>query len=519
MDKPSLEGPCGTSLFRRRRWKAVAVFLAFTAWSAVGCATAPASTPTVRVAADPSLTAALQETLGAGYNVLSVTPESAAGLILDGSVDAGVYLQPIDTKSTSSVKATWLPQIHAVPLFGDGEPMSLEQARRFGPAIQLLPQQGVKPDYDSVVSGKYPAQAPVYLVTRRRTAFTRLLSGMRGEPDRGAGIAAILKRQDVPATLAGLKRTVSLTVVGDIMLSRGVGTYIKRFGVDYPISLVASRTSSSDITFANLESPIGVTGRPLPGKLIWFRAEPQAVECLARAGIDAVTLANNHTLDFDSENLLETIGILDSKGIAHTGAGRNLAEARKPAVIERNGVRLAFLGYNEFANPSLFWNTRYPRTLMATPSEPGTAPIDMGMIREDIAAAHKVADVVAVSYHWGQEYTNFPLPYFGRDLKEIARQTIDLGADMVLGFHPHAIQGVEIYNGKPIAYSLGNFVMDQKRPITCESMIIRFDVSRDGVEFMEITPAIIEEGRPRPLEGEEARPLMSKIRSISSRLH
>ncbi|MCL6446205.1 MAG: CapA family protein [Alicyclobacillus sp.] len=110
------------------------------------------------------------------------------------------------------------------------------------------------------------------------------------------------------------------------------------------------------------------------------------------------------------------------------------------------------------------------------------------------------------------------MPYFGQDLKKIARQTVDLGADMVFGFHPHAIQGIEIYKGKPIAYSLGNFVMDQKRPITRESMIIRLDLAHDGVRSIDVIPAAIEEGRPRVLTGNEAAELMAKIRAISAEL-
>ncbi len=486
---------------------------------APACSYKPAATSPVRVAADPSIATRLEGVLGNGFEVIPSQAGSIAALVSEGSVEAAVCLQPVDTVSTTSERVTSLPRLWAAQTLGSGESMTLEQARGLRPAVRLLASGGVRPTYEDVASGRYPAQDPVYLVRRKRNGLAALISGIAGRRDRSETVADALGREEVPAALAGLKKTVSLTVVGDIMLARGVGGYIKRFGLDYPISLVADITSSSDIAFANLESPIGVTGHPLPGKMIWFRAEPETVECLSKAGIDAVTLANNHTLDYDSENLLETISILDSKGIAHTGAGSNISEARKPAVIERKGLRVAFLGYNEFANPSLFWSAKYPRTLMAGADQPGTPPIDMEMIREDIIAAKNAADVVAVSFHWGQEYTNHPLPYFGKDLKRIARETINLGADMVLGYHPHAIQGIEVYKGKPIAYSLGNFVMDQKRPVTCESMIIQFHLSKDGVEFMEVTPATIEEGRPRPLEGEEARPLMEKIRSISAGLN
>ena len=372
-----------------------------------------------------------------------------------------------------------------------------------GAGLKLLSVDGVAPTGETVRSGDYRFLEPLYLLARDR----------RSSAEMSRRLSEALAGAQPP-----MEPTATLTAVGDIMLARGVGTLIDRYGTGYPLGLVADILSSSDISFANLESPIGVGGSPLPGKLIWFRAKPKTVDCLTGAGIDAVTLANNHTLDYDSENLLETIAILDRAGIAHCGAGRNLTEARKPAIVQRKGITVAFLGYNEFAHPNLFWSLRYPRTLLAGPDVPGTPPIDLTMVAEDIAAARQVADVVVVAYHWGQEYTNHPVPYFGKDLKAIARRTIELGADIVLGFHPHAIQGLEVYRGGLIAYSLGNFVMDQKREITRESMIVRCLISKKGVLATEVIPAMIEDGRPRRLYGDEASRLLAKIRSISASL-
>jgi poly-gamma-glutamate synthesis protein (capsule biosynthesis protein) len=436
-------------------------------------------------------------------------------LLHRGDVTGIICLQRLDSDLTVSTKIAELPRVFVTPLFGEGEAIPLEEGRRLQPAVSLFPVGGVRPDWWNIVSGRYPLRDPVYLVARRPSPLESLLRRVVVKADPAPAVAEAFASEEGRGALCPVEKTISLAAVGDIMLSRGIAGYMREFGVEYPVSLVESLLSSRDLTFANLESPMGVTGKPLPGKMIWFRAEPRAVECLARAGVDIVTLANNHTMDYGPENLLETMAILDSKGISHTGAGRDIAESRRPAILERKGIKVAFLGYNEFADASLYWDAKNPRTLLAGPGTPGTAPIDMGMIAEDVARAKDEADVVVVSFHWGQEYVNHPRAYFDRDLRQIARGTIDLGADLVLGFHPHAVQGIEIYRNKPIAYSLGNFIMDQERPIARESMIALFDLSRDGVEYMEVIPAMIEKGRPRPLDGADARALLQKLRSIS----
>ncbi|NPV72046.1 MAG: hypothetical protein HPY55_15680 [Firmicutes bacterium] len=496
----------------------------------------PAASTPWKVAVEPSLLSLLEPVAGLAFNFTPAGQEQAEQLLIDGLADAALTLRPGSSPGILHEPVATVTWVAAAPFLSDVHEISLDEARGLhrgtprqdgvvvlGPndrvaGMRCLAVGGVKPGADEIAGGRYPFQDRVYILTRSQSIVSALLNRVLRRPGRGVEAAAAVRDKEIISRLSPTEKTVSLTVVGDIMLARGVASLIRKHGAGYPMSLVGPLISASDITFANLESPIGVTGQPIPGKMIWFRAEPQAIQSLLDAGIDAVTLANNHTLDYDSENLLETIRLLRENGIAHTGAGASIIEARKPAVVERHGVKVAFLGYSEFAHPSLYWSTKYPRTLMATATLAGTTPLDLAMIEEDIAAARKSADLVAVAIHWGQEYTNYPIPYFGPDLKKIARQTVDLGADMVFGFHPHAIQGIEIYRGRPIAYSLGNFVMDQKRPITRESMIITLNLARDGVKFIDVIPAMIDEGRPRPLSGGEAAALMAKIRSISAGL-
>jgi len=178
-------------------------------------------------------------------------------------------------------------------------------------------------------------------------------------------------------------------------------------------------------------------------------------------------------------------------------------------VVEVKGIRIAFLGYSQFAD--LFWSWKYPRTFAATATLPGVAPLREDYVVEDIRQARSRADVVVVAFHWGEEYQNHPT---GAQVA-LGRRSVEAGADIVLGFHPHAIQGIEVYRGGVIAYSLGNFVMDQRRDVTRESMILEFLLSPRGVLGVEVVPVMIEEAQPRILEGEERRRLLSKIRSLS----
>ncbi len=305
---------------------------------------------------------------------------------------------------------------------------------------------------------------------------------------------------------------ILLAVVGDVMLARGVARAIAQHGVEYPFAAVAPRLRAADYTFANLESPLGVKGKAIPGKGIWFRARPEAVAGLVYAGIDGVTVANNHIFDYDTENFLETMEILRKNGIGVTGGGEDLAAARRPLVVDVRGVKVAFLGYSQFAD--LFWDWNYRRSFAATASRPGVAPVRDAWLAEDIASARRSADVVAVAFHWGEEYVNHP----NEAQRRLAHRAIDLGADLVLGFHPHAIQGIERYEKGLIAYSLGNFVMDQKKPLTRESMILEVRLTRQGVAGYEVVPVIIDACQPRILEGEAARPLLDKMARISAGL-
>ncbi|OGO56573.1 MAG: hypothetical protein A2Z32_00885 [Chloroflexi bacterium RBG_16_69_14] len=272
--------------------------------------------------------------------------------------------------------------------------------------------------------------------------------------------------------------TWTLFAGGDIMLDRGVyeTLAIKGKGADFPFDggtaditgrckdcssmgwdlPYTKRTGNAgafralikgaDIAIANFENPA-------PNKWTWhtsktvFSANPKFIDGLANAGIDYVSLANNHILDAGGNGLLQTITNVTKRGIAVSGAGRNLAAARRPAVLEAAGTKVAILGYDAIAG---YYH--------ATATKIGSAPFTAAVVKADVAAARKAgADLVIVFPHWGTEYDSTPFA----NQKKLARMAIDAGADMIIGNHAHWAAAMEIYRGRPIWYALGNFVFDQ----------------------------------------------------------
>jgi len=307
--------------------------------------------------------------------------------------------------------------------------------------------------------------------------------------------------------------TVTLNVVGDVMLARKVGRLIEANGIDYPLRFLGSELAAGDITFANLESPIAKSGTPLPGKQICFQAAPSTLESLKLGGFDVVSLANNHALDYDAPALLETIDLLSQSGIKSVGAGVNITSARQPVIVECKGIKIAFLAYSDLAE--IFFSQKYPRAHRATEQQSGVAPLEEKSILEDIRIALQQADIVAVSLHWGTEYTDQPT----KEQREMARHLIDAGADLILGHHPHWLQGLEIYQGKLIAYSLGNFVFDQNwAEPTREGLVLQVEVDHEGVKQARVRPVFIQESQPQWATEARQQKLLQQVVSLCGKL-
>ncbi len=393
------------------------------------------------------------------------------------------------------------------------------------PERQVLAVDGVYPTLATVADGSYPLTREVRLIARRGPrgplGLPAFLPGVRAwldphEPAVGR-LRAWARTEGARTAVYGTSTEVTLAAAGDVWFARHVGEVIDEKGLDYPFALVKDRLSAADVTWCDLESPLGTSGSPLPGKLIWFRAKPETVECLKSAGVDVVGLANNHILDYDSPCLLETLDILDKAGLAYCGAGRNEEEARRPAIVEAGGLKIAFLAYTEYADSSLYWSFAYPRTFLAGEGVPGCNPLYLSLVEEDIARARAEADLVVVCYHWGLEDIEYPVAYHPwNDLRAIAEKTIDLGACLVIGTHPHAVQGLETYGRGLIAYSLGNFVTDQIRDTQKEGLILEATLGPTGVLGARLVPVSVEGFRPKVAEGETARALLEKVSRISA---
>jgi poly-gamma-glutamate synthesis protein (capsule biosynthesis protein) len=242
-----------------------------------------------------------------------------------------------------------------------------------------------------------------------------------------------------------VESVVSIAFVGDILLDELPGRLIKK-GID-PFKPFSSIINSADIRVGNLECVVATRGSAEPDKPYTFRAHPRTLKVLKRH-FDAVSLANNHSGDFGPAAFSEMLTHLERSGIAYFGGGNNLAEAHAPLLIERKGLRIALLGYNEF----------FPRSFEADHDKPGIAWSEDEQVRLDIANARSQhrADIVIPVMHWGWEHE----PRASARQNELARLMIDSGADAVVGGHPHVTQNIEFYQGKPIIYSLGNFLFD-----------------------------------------------------------
>ena len=258
-----------------------------------------------------------------------------------------------------------------------------------------------------------------------------------------ATLLALVVLWAAPGALAQPADQVNLVFAGDIMLDELPGEAIARG--DNPFAAVASLLDGADLAVGNLECAVADGGKAVE-KQFTFRAHPRVLDLVARH-FGAVSLANNHSADFGAAGLLQTMDRLRAARIQFFGAGKNLSEAHRPLIVQRKGVRVALLGYNEFQ----------PRWFEAGPSAQGVAWGEDEQILRDMKTARAAgAQVVIPIIHWGWEHETVPCPR----QRELARVLIDAGADAVVGGHPHVTQGAEIYRGKPILYSLGNLVFN-----------------------------------------------------------
>lgn len=296
---------------------------------------------------------------------------------------------------------------------------------------------------------------------------------------------------------------VTVTAVGDILLDRGVLRYMEEEGAGYPFEKVRGMLKG-DIVIGNLEGPVSYRGYPLP-KIYTFRFSPAALSAVKRAGFNVLNLANNHSLDYGRDALVDTIEYIRQEKMLSVGAGRSQEEAASPLLIKKKGVTLAFLAFSVFPYEGIFYDENLPGVSLAgSPEE----------VKRRVAETAEGADAVIVSFHWGREFSDYP----SRDQTELAHAAVDGGAALVLGHHPHVLQGVERYNDALILYSLGNFVFDQSAPGTRETAIAEIGLNKRGVRYLELVPLVIADCRPQAPDKVKVKEIGERMAKMSSYL-
>jgi poly-gamma-glutamate capsule biosynthesis protein CapA/YwtB (metallophosphatase superfamily) len=315
------------------------------------------------------------------------------------------------------------------------------------------------------------------------------------------------QKGEVDQQIQTASKHLVIAAVGDIMLDGSAREIMQKEGYAYAFDKMRPWLQKADIAFGNLEGPLTERGEPAPDKKYLFRSPPAKVaEALKGAGFDVVSLANNHSLDYGSAGLADTIAALDKVGVYHVGAGENLAVARQAAILHRNGLKVAFLAYS-LTFPEEFW---------ATANRAGTVFGYREIVEGDIRAAKQKADIVVASFHWGQESKTELRPY----QVALGHAAINAGASLVIGHHPHILQSVERYKDGVILYSMGNFAFGSYSPNAKVSALAEIEFNGNKLTQVRLQPINVFNiqvlFQPQPLVGEAAANVISHLQQLSS---
>lgn len=299
--------------------------------------------------------------------------------------------------------------------------------------------------------------------------------------------------------------TVKLNFGGDIIFSGRAGELLDKKGYDYSYAALDGLFKKDDLTVVNLETPVTTGGVGAADKQYVFKGPPKALDALKKAGVDAVNLANNHTLDQGEDGLRDTLSHLTQRGIPYVGAGLNSKEAYSAQYFERKGIKIALLGFTRVI-PKSDW--------MAGKNKPGLASVyDSAEGLKAIAQAKKQADLVVVVVHWGKER----IEQYDSKQQSLGHSFIDAGADLVIGGHPHVLQGVEPYKGKWIVYSTGNFIFTRSTvPATWETAVFQAECNIKAECSMQIKPMYAELAQPVPMNDVDGQLLLNRVEALSS---
>lgn len=303
-----------------------------------------------------------------------------------------------------------------------------------------------------------------------------------------------------------------IAICGDVMLGRLVNLVLKREHPGYPWGDTLPVFRDADLRLCNLECVISDRGAPwgITPKVFHFRTDARNVAVLEAAGMSAVSLANNHILDFEYEALLETLEILDKVGIAHAGAGRSVDDAMRPAIVQTTGGSAGLIAFTD-NEPG--WE--------ATATRPGTffVPVHLqdrraARLLDLVAGVKKTVDHLTVSAHWGPNWGCSP----PEEHPPFARAVIDAGADLFFGHSGHVFRGIEIHEGRPIIYCAGDFVDDyavDEIERNDESFVFVLDTAE---RRLLLYPTLIRNFQAHRAYGREAENIVAKMRALCQAL-
>jgi len=314
--------------------------------------------------------------------------------------------------------------------------------------------------------------------------------------------------------------------------------YIQRPEPESIFEYTAKELREADLFFGNLEAAVTDRGKPTEAKPVaQFKSEERMFPAYVHAGLDACGLANNHSMNYGPEGLLRTVELLDGAGIAHAGGGKDYDEAHRPGVLERKGNRIAFLSYSSVFVPP-FAATR-DRGGIATVSVgtayqpqprvvevPGSPPIirtfpdpeDAAAMVADIGKAKRNADLVVISWHWGLSPATGGAGDMVPYQLEMAHAAVDAGADLVIGHHPHMLHPIEVYKGKAIFYSLGNFAFDLFYGRKQTTALARCVIRDGAIQEVGYIPAFINEtAQPMLVDTEKGASIVGHVENISQK--
>ena len=304
------------------------------------------------------------------------------------------------------------------------------------------------------------------------------------------------------------RQSFTVLCAGDIMIANEAAQLIEKEGSEYPFKRIREDLAKYDVFYANLETPVTDHAIVTVDKPYILKMNPSWRNLLKEIRINAVSLANNHIMDYGSVGMMDTIKYCREMGIAYSGVGSTAIEARMPALLHIGSTDIVFLSYCE----------RPPMDFFAGPERAGTAQLVPEDVIQDIRRYKRPGNLVFVSVHWGIEQRQVPL----LSQQTIGHEIIDAGADAIIGHHPHWPQGIEMYRGKPIIYSLGNFLSGFTNHIEKDNILAVLQYDRTRLLALEILPLAGKNKQikyqPYLQSGKEARCTLEEVKNLSFRL-